>query len=116
MRGLDVRPRYLVAKGGITSSDIATHALAHAPGAASPGQVLPGVPVWQAGPESRHPGLTYVVFPGNVGGDDALVQVLRRWAAGALAAYASAAIDARASRTGRNSPPIALPVCAPIPL
>ncbi len=41
------------------------------------GQALPGVPVWQAGPESRYPGLAYVVFPGNVGGDDALVRIVR---------------------------------------
>ena len=41
-------------------------------------QILPGVPVWRTGAESRHPGLAYVVFPGNVGGDDALVEVARR--------------------------------------
>ena len=40
------------------------------------GQILPGVPVWQLGPESRHPGLTYIVFPGNVGGPEALVEVV----------------------------------------
>ncbi len=76
-----MRPRYLVAKGGITSSDIATDALAMRR-AQVLGQILPGVPVWQAGPESLHPGLAYVVFPGNVGGDDALVQVVRALGAG----------------------------------
>ncbi len=40
------------------------------------GQILPGVPVWQLGPESRHPGLVYIVFPGNVGGPGALVEVV----------------------------------------
>ncbi|MDI9547363.1 MAG: four-carbon acid sugar kinase family protein [Chloroflexota bacterium] len=76
VRSLEVRPRYLVAKGGITSSDIATKAL-DIRRAFVYGQALPGVPVWQAGPESRYPGLAYVVFPGNVGGDDALVRIVR---------------------------------------
>ncbi|MBI2478639.1 MAG: hypothetical protein HYV60_08390 [Planctomycetia bacterium] len=29
------------------------------------GQILPGIPVWQLGPETRYPGLPNVVFPGN---------------------------------------------------
>ena len=81
VRGLHTRPRYLVAKGGITSSDIATDAL-NMRRAMVLGQVLPGVPVWQAGPESLYPGLAYVVFPGNVGGDDALVQILHTMGGG----------------------------------
>jgi uncharacterized protein YgbK (DUF1537 family) len=40
------------------------------------GQILPGVPVWQLGSETRHPGLSYIVFPGNVGGPEALGQVV----------------------------------------
>lgn len=81
VRSLGVRPRYLVAKGGITSSDIATKALGIRR-ADVLGQALPGVPVWKAGPESLYPGLAYVVFPGNVGGDDALVQIVRSLGAG----------------------------------
>ncbi|MCB0132090.1 MAG: hypothetical protein KDD78_14625, partial [Caldilineaceae bacterium] len=65
---------YLLAKGGITSSDLATAGLDIARGWVL-GQILPGVPVWQAGPESRYPGLSYIVFPGNVGGPDALTAV-----------------------------------------
>ncbi len=71
---LSVAPRYLVAKGGITSSDLATQAL-RVRRALVLGQLLPGVPVWRTEEGSRLPGLAYVVFPGNVGGDDALVQV-----------------------------------------
>lgn len=78
VRGIDVRPRYLVAKGGITSSDVATRGL-DVRRAVVAGQILPGVPVWRIGEESRFPGLPYIVFPGNVGGDDALVQVLERF-------------------------------------
>ena len=40
------------------------------------GQIFPGVTVWQLGDESRFPGLTYIVFPGNVGGTDGLVEVV----------------------------------------
>ena len=72
--GLTVTPRFLVAKGGITSSDVATAALG-VRRAMVMGQILPGVPVWRTGAESRLPGMAYVVFPGNVGGDDALVTV-----------------------------------------
>lgn len=74
VRSLDRQPRYLVAKGGITSSDVATKGL-DVKRALIMGQVLPGVPVWQLGPESRYPGMSYVVFPGNVGADNALVQI-----------------------------------------
>jgi uncharacterized protein YgbK (DUF1537 family) len=72
--GLLVKPRFLVAKGGITSSDIATQALGIRR-AMVMGQIIPGVPIWRTGEESRLPGLPYVVFPGNVGGNDALVVV-----------------------------------------
>ncbi len=71
------RPRYLVAKGGITSSDTATAGLGVVRAVVA-GQILPGIPVWRTGDESRHPGLPYIVFPGNVGGDDALVEVERK--------------------------------------
>ena len=36
------------------------------------GQILPGIPVWKTGSESRFPGLSYVIFPGNVGQEDSL--------------------------------------------
>jgi uncharacterized protein YgbK (DUF1537 family) len=75
VQALTVHPRYILAKGGITSSDVATQGLGvHR--AMVLGQILPGVPVWQLGPETRHPGLSYIVFPGNVGGPDALGTVV----------------------------------------
>jgi uncharacterized protein YgbK (DUF1537 family) len=67
-------PRYIVAKGGITSSDVATAGLG-VRRAWVLGQILPGVPVWQLGSESRYPGRAYIVFPGNVGGPDALARI-----------------------------------------
>ncbi len=75
VRRLDLPPRYLIAKGGITSSDVATRALG-VRRALVLGQILPGVPVWRLGPETAYPGLPYVVFPGNVGGPDALAKVV----------------------------------------
>lgn len=70
-RNITVQPRYLVAKGGITSSDIATKGLS-VRRAMVLGQALPGVPTWQLGKETRYPGMSYIVFPGNVGDVDAL--------------------------------------------
>ena len=76
VKNLAVQPRYLVAKGGITSSDVATKGLG-VKRAMVLGQPLPGVPAWQLGPETRFPGMTYIVFPGNVGSNDALVSLQR---------------------------------------
>jgi uncharacterized protein YgbK (DUF1537 family) len=90
LRALTTRPRYLIAKGGITSSDIATQALG-VQRALVLGQILPGVPVWRLGPESRYPELMYVVFPGNVGGPQALADLV---AALRLATYKSSAFAA----------------------
>jgi uncharacterized protein YgbK (DUF1537 family) len=75
VRGIGVTPAWLVAKGGITSSVIATDGL-NIRRATVLGQALPGVPVWRMGPESRFPGRAYVIFPGNVGGEDALARVV----------------------------------------
>lgn len=69
--GLAHRPGFLIAKGGITSHDLAQHALG-ARRILVLGQLAPGVPLWRLGPESRWPGLLYTVFPGNVGGPAAL--------------------------------------------
>lgn len=79
LAALDVRPRFVIAKGGITSHEVTRRGLgAHR--ATVLGQLLPGVPVWrlEAGPELRFPGVPYVVFPGNVGGPESLVQAVRQ--------------------------------------
>jgi len=78
---IQTRPRYVVAKGGITSHELARRGFG-AGQATALGQVLPGVPVWRLeagrGAEAtRFPGLPYIVFPGNVGGPDALRQLVR---------------------------------------
>lgn len=71
VRSLRTAPSFLIAKGGITSSDVATKGLG-VKRAMVRGQILPGVPVWLLGEESRFPGMNYIVFPGNVGGNNAL--------------------------------------------
>lgn len=73
--GVEGRPGFVVGKGGITSSDVGTRALG-ARRAVVLGQIRPGVPVWRLGPETRFPGLPYVVFPGNVGGPETLAEVV----------------------------------------
>lgn len=68
---LTVRPAFVMAKGGITSSDVGTKALG-VRRANVLGQIQPGIPVWQTGAESKFPGTPYVIFPGNTGGEDTL--------------------------------------------
>ncbi|MBR0088135.1 MAG: hydroxyacid dehydrogenase [Lachnospiraceae bacterium] len=65
---LKVIPAFVIAKGGITSSDVGTKALL-VRRANVMGQIRPGIPVWQTGEESRFPGTPYVIFPGNVGSE-----------------------------------------------
>ena len=63
---LSIKPNFIVAKGGITSSDVGTKALKVVK-AKVMGQIKPGIPVWMTGEESKFPNMPYVIFPGNVG-------------------------------------------------
>jgi uncharacterized protein YgbK (DUF1537 family) len=70
-----VRPAFVLAKGGITSSDTATEGLSIRR-AWSRGTMLPGiVSLWEpvSGPAQ---GIPYIVFAGNVGDDDAVADVV----------------------------------------
>lgn len=79
LRMLIPRPRYIIAKGGITSSDAATKSLGFRR-ARIRGQAASGVPLWQCVEESsKYPGITYVVFPGNVGEDTTLRDLVASW-------------------------------------
>lgn len=69
-------PRFVVAKGGITSSDVARYGLGIRR-AVVRGPLLPGlVSLWEPvdGPAA---GVPYVVFAGNVGDDGSLLDVVR---------------------------------------
>ena len=71
------RAGFIIAKGGITSSDLATRGLSTEK-ALVLGAVMPGVTVWKMDAKSKFPGILYVVFPGNVGDDNTLVEVSRK--------------------------------------
>lgn len=77
VRHFSVRPNYVIAKGGITSSDVGTNGLA-VKRAIVAGQIAPGIPVWKTGAESTFPHIPYVIFPGNVGAADTLKEVVIR--------------------------------------
>ena len=76
VRTLSVKPDFVIAKGGITSHDIARHGL-DTQTATVKGQIAPGVPFWTLD-QSAYPGLPYVVFPGNVGERTTLLEVFTK--------------------------------------
>jgi uncharacterized protein YgbK (DUF1537 family) len=73
----DRRPAWVLAKGGITSHDIALHGLGIRRALVA-GQLFPGlISVFHpADADPAAAGLPYVVFAGNVGGDGTLAQVV----------------------------------------
>jgi uncharacterized protein YgbK (DUF1537 family) len=77
VQNLPFMPAYLVAKGGITSHDILTKGLM-VQKAQVMGQVLPGVPVITTDASNSYPNLPYIIFPGNVGDENALVELFRK--------------------------------------
>lgn len=74
VRRIRGRPAWIIAKGGITSIELARNALGvHA--ADVMGQVIKGVPVWRLADGGEWSEVPYIVFPGNVGDDSALLRV-----------------------------------------
>jgi uncharacterized protein YgbK (DUF1537 family) len=78
VKGLSVRPSFVLAKGGITSSDLASKGLS-SESAMILGQAIAGVPVWQLDSKSKFPEIAYIVFPGNVGDPMALYSVWNKF-------------------------------------
>ncbi|WP_164985162.1 four-carbon acid sugar kinase family protein [Ammoniphilus sp. CFH 90114] len=76
---LQVAPKFILAKGGITSSDVATIGLGIQM-ANVIGQAAAGIPVWLTGEEAKFPHMPYIVFPGNVGDDSTLVELVEQLA------------------------------------
>ena len=74
---LSVKPKFIIAKGGITSSDVGTKAL-RVKKARVMGQVKKGIPVWMTGEESKFPGMPYIIFPGNVGEVSTLKKIVEK--------------------------------------
>ncbi len=73
---IEVAPGFIIAKGGITSHDVAAQGLG-VTRARVLGQLLAGVPVWQLY-DGAFPAIDYVVFPGNVGGETALFDAYQK--------------------------------------
>ncbi len=74
VRRIKGRPGYILAKGGITSIEVARSALG-VEAADVMGQVIKGVPVWRLAGSGPWNDVPYIVFPGNVGDDSALLKV-----------------------------------------
>ncbi|MDC7236093.1 MAG: four-carbon acid sugar kinase family protein [Spirochaetales bacterium] len=74
---IKTRPSFVMTKGGITSHDIACKAL-HLIKAEVLGQIVPGVPVWRCGKEAKWPEIPLIIFPGNVGNDNTVSEVVAR--------------------------------------
>ncbi|MBK0419555.1 hypothetical protein JD276_10965 [Leucobacter sp. CSA1] len=71
------RPRFVVAKGGITSSDVATRGLSIAR-AVVRGSLFPGiVSLWEPA-DGPAQGIPYVVFAGNVGAEATLAEAVEK--------------------------------------
>jgi len=71
---------FLVSKGGITSNDVLSTGLALRTSRVL-GQILPGVSVVRCPQDHpRYPNLPVVIFPGNVGDENALATAYRRLA------------------------------------
>ncbi len=87
---LRARPAWVVAKGGITSHEVAAEGLgmthAKVRGQFYPGQISMFTAV-EAPQDSQ--GMPYVVFPGNVGGEQALAEVVERLTAATIASQST---------------------------
>lgn len=70
-------PKYLLAKGGITSNDLAIKGLGMKR-ATVIGQIESGIPVWKMGKETKFPFMHYMVFPGNVGDGHTLSNIIQK--------------------------------------
>ncbi|MBP1933803.1 four-carbon acid sugar kinase family protein [Ammoniphilus resinae] len=76
VQALQIAPKFIIAKGGITSSDVATKGLSIRK-AKILGQAAAGIPVWLTGEEAKFPNVPYIVFPGNVGTDQTLREIVQ---------------------------------------
>ncbi|MDH5711224.1 MAG: four-carbon acid sugar kinase family protein [Gammaproteobacteria bacterium] len=78
VRNLPVTTSFLISKGGITSNDVLSHGLA-LEASRVVGQILPGCSVVRCPKDHpRYPDMPVVIFPGNVGDDDALATAFQR--------------------------------------
>ena len=74
---LTVPPRFMITKGGITSSDCLTRGL-RVRREWVLGQIEPGIGVVRCDAASRFPDLPVVMFPGNVGDENTLAKIVSK--------------------------------------
>lgn len=74
---LPLKPKYIIAKGGITSSDVATIGLG-IKRALVLGQVVAGIPIWLTDEGSKFANTPYLIFPGNVGSTHTLSEIVEK--------------------------------------
>jgi uncharacterized protein YgbK (DUF1537 family) len=67
-------PRWVIAKGGITSSDVGAHGLGIRRAWVRGSLLASGVSLWE--PADADAPVPFVVFPGNVGGPDGLLEAV----------------------------------------
>lgn len=72
---LNMKPSFIIGKGGITSHQVLKNGLKVA-AAWVAGQVVPGVPAIRMEAGHRFADMYYVIFPGNVGSDETLAEVV----------------------------------------
>ena len=72
---IQVCPAFVITKGGITSSDILVRAMRTSE-ATILGQIYPGVPIWKLSSGSKFPDMPFIIFPGNVGHNDTLANIV----------------------------------------
>lgn len=78
VRNLPVTTGFLISKGGITSNDVLSDGLSLRTSRVA-GQILAGCSVVRCPDDHpRFPGMPVVIFPGNVGDENALATVLQR--------------------------------------
>tara|TARA_B110000263_G_scaffold245052_1_gene254028 strand:+ start:2106 stop:3533 length:1428 start_codon:yes stop_codon:yes gene_type:complete len=77
VKNISVKPSYILSKGGMTSASVTRKGL-NIQRAIIPGQILSGVLVMEMGCESKYPGSKLILFPGNVGDPDAILNVFTK--------------------------------------
>ncbi|GKV66944.1 MULTISPECIES: four-carbon acid sugar kinase family protein [unclassified Sporosarcina] len=77
VKGMEITPSFVISKGGITSSDIATEGLGIKVGRVI-GQADAGIPVWLTGEEAKFAKIPYIIFPGNVGKENTLLEIVNK--------------------------------------
>lgn len=77
IKNIENRPDFIIAKGGITSYIVAKRGL-QAEKVKVIGQIYPGIPVWKLEDNSKFSGILYIVFPGNVGNENTLLEIYEK--------------------------------------